>query len=191
MVQAMNHSNTKDFDDLLVSASGTWRVMLDPASTPRGKTSLPGELGLRSPATARSLLLAINRAASESETSVLALAKNGDPHSEVLKVRPAREKGYAIVSVESIEADQKLLDMDMLVRLFELTRTEAEIAVSMLVTDELRDIATVRGVGIEAIRMHVKSLLRKTGMTSQKRLTALLTTLAMLASPAGKRGRAT
>jgi DNA-binding CsgD family transcriptional regulator len=31
--------------------------------------------------------------------------------------------------------------------------------------------------------MHVKRILRKTGMPSQKRLTALLATLAMLANP--------
>lgn len=174
----------KTTDDLMVSATGTWRVMPGPGSPARERTTLPLALGVRCPATIQSVLEAINRAARDNEGSVLSLPARAGHESEVLKVRPAREPGYAVVSVENLDSRPQLLDLRLVMNLFSLTQTEAEIGASLLVTEELRDIAVARNVSIETVRMHVKSLLRKTAMPNQKRLTVLFTTLAMLATPA-------
>jgi DNA-binding CsgD family transcriptional regulator len=152
----------------------------------REKTTLPLALGVRCPATITSVLTAINRAASDNESSVLSLPHRTGHENEVLKVRPAREPGYAVVSVEHFDGDPSLPDPGLLMSLFSLTETEAAIGVSLLVTEELRDIAAARTVSIETVRMHVKSLLRKTGMPNQKRLTVLFMTLGMLATPQGR-----
>lgn len=172
--------------DLMVSATGTWRVIPEPGSPRREKTTLPLALGVHSPATVQTVLAAINRAANGNETSVLSLPGRDGARNEVLKVRPAREEGYAIVSVERIDAAPALPDVELLMELFSLTATEAQVAVSLLVTEELRDIAEARGTSIETVRMHVKRLLQKTGMPNQKKLTVLLTTLAMLSSSPGR-----
>ena len=178
--------NTKKSQDLMVSATGTWRVMPAPDSPKRARGTLPMALGVRCNATISSVLAAINRAARENQTSVLSLPQRSGHENEVLKVRPAREAGYAIVSVEKFDGAPALPDLQLLMNLFSLTETEAEVAVSLLVTNELREIAAARHCALETVRMHVKSLLRKTGMPNQKRLTVLLTTLAMLAQPQGR-----
>ena len=173
--------------DLMVSATGTWRVIPEPGSPKRERTTLPLALGVRCQATIDSVLKAINRAARDNQSSMLSLPQRPGHENEVLKVRPAREEGYAVVSVETFDAAPDLPDQHLLMNLFGLTETEAEVGISMLVTEELRDIAAARAVSVETIRMHVKSLLRKTGMPNQKRLAVLLTTLAQLARPQSRR----
>lgn len=179
---------SKKSQDLMVSATGTWRVMPEPGSPKREKTTLPLALGVRCPATINSVLAAINRAAKGNVSSVLSLPQRGGHENEVLKVRPAREPGYAVVSVENIDTNPVLPDLKLLMNLFSLTETEAQVGASLLVTEELRDIAQARNVSIETVRMHVKSLLRKTGMPNQKRLAVLFTTLAQLAQPQSRPG---
>ncbi len=176
----------KKSQDLMVSATGTWRVMPQADSPKRARATLPMALGVRCNATISSVLGAINLAARDNQTSVLSLPHRAGHENEVLKVRPARETGFAIVSVEKFDGDPALPDLRLLMNLFSLTETEAEIGISLLVTNELREIAEARHCALETVRMHVKSLLRKTGMPSQKRLTVLFTTLAMLAQPQGR-----
>jgi DNA-binding CsgD family transcriptional regulator len=176
----------KKSQDLMVSATGTWRVMPEADSPKRARATLPMALGVRCNATISSVLSAINLAARDNQTSVLSLPHRTGHENEVLKVRPARETGFAIVSVEKFDGDPALPDLRLLMNLFSLTETEAEIGISLLVTNELREIAEARHCALETVRMHVKSLLRKTGMPSQKRLTVLFTTLAMLAQPQGR-----
>lgn len=179
-------SPPKRSKDLMVSATGTWRVIPEPGSPKRERTTLPLALGVRCQATIESVLKAINRAARDNQSSVLSLPQRPGREHEVLKVRPAREEGYAVVSVENFDAAPPLPDQKLLMDLFSLTETEAEVGMSLLVTEELRDIAEARSVSVETIRMHVKSLLRKTGMPNQKRLAVLFNTLAMLAAPKGR-----
>jgi DNA-binding CsgD family transcriptional regulator len=174
--------------DLMVSATGTWRVMPEAGSPRRARTMLPMALGVRCNATISSILAAINLAAKNNQISVLSLPHRPGRENEVIKVRPAREAGYAIVSVEKFDAEPALPDIGLLMNLFRLTETEARVGVSLLVTGNLREIAAARRCALETVRMHVKSLLRKTGMPSQKRLTVLLLTLAMLAQPQGRLG---
>ena len=166
--------------DLMVSATGTWRVMPEPGAPKRERTTLPLALGVRCQATIESVLKAIDRAANSNQPSLLSLPQRPGNDGEVLRVRPAREPGFAVVSVERLDAAPVLPDPTLLANLFRLTPTETEIALDLLVTEELRDIATSRGVSIETVRMHVKSLLRKTGMSSQRRLAVLLNTLRVI-----------
>lgn len=172
--------------NLLISATGSWRTMPEPAESRRERSTLPDALGIENAATLDSVLLAINRAAKANEGSVLSLGKAGEPTNEVLRVRPAREDGYAVVSVERIDHQPQPLDHHLLMDLFELTQTEAQVAVALMQNEDLRAIATERHSSLETVRMHVKRILRKTGMPSQKRLTALLATLAMLAQSPGR-----
>lgn len=172
--------------DLLISATGTWRTIPDPAESKRERSMLPGQLGIHNQTTLDSVLGAIHRAAKSNESSVLGLGRNGEATNEVLRVRPAREEGYAVVSLERIDAQPRPLDYKLLMNLFDLTQTEAQVAVSLMLNEDLRAIAEERHSSLETVRMHVKRILRKTGMTSQKRLTALLATLAMLATAPGR-----
>jgi DNA-binding NarL/FixJ family response regulator len=173
-------------DDLLISATGTWRTMPDPAEAKRERSTLPGALGINNQTTLDSVLQAIHRAAKSNESSVLGLGRGGEATNEVLRVRPAREEGFAVVSVERIDSQPEPLDYRLLMKLFELTQTEAQVAVALMLSEDLRAIAEERHSSLETVRMHVKRILRKTGMTSQKRLTALLATLGMLAASSGR-----
>lgn len=177
---------TRKPQDLMVSATGTWRTMPEPASPRREKTSLPLALGIRCPATLESVLKAIHQAAKSNQSSILSVPGDVGGPNEVLRVRPAREEGYAVVSVEALDGTPDLPDLKLLADLFDLTICEAQIASRLLVTEELRDIAEERHVSVETVRMHVKNILRKTGMPSQKKLTALLATLAMLSASSAR-----
>lgn len=167
--------------DVIVSATGTWRSIQDPASR-KDRSSLPSALGIRDAKTLASVKEAVHRAANTQAASVLPLAQGTDLSAEVLHVRPARESGHAVLSFNQLDAAPPI-DPQLLRDLFSLSATEAEIASELLHTDELRDIAVHRGVALETVRMHVKNLLRKTGQPNQKRLAALLTRLAILSRP--------
>lgn len=171
--------------DLLISATGSWRTMPEPVESKRERSSLSGALGISSQATLDSVLHAIHKAAKSNESSVLGLGRPGETN-EVLRVRPAREDGFAVVSVERIDSQPQPLDYRLLMSLFDLTQTEAQVAVSLMLNEDLRAIAEERHSSLETVRMHVKRVLRKTGMPSQKRLTALLATLGMLATSSGR-----
>ena len=121
----------KKSQDLMVSATGTWRVMPQADSPKRARATLPMALGVRCNATIRSVLGAINLAARDNQTSVLSLPHRAGHENEVLKVRPARETGFAIVSVEKFDGDPALPDLRLLMNLFSLTETEAEIGISL------------------------------------------------------------
>jgi DNA-binding CsgD family transcriptional regulator len=78
--------------------------------------------------------------------------------------------------------DPMTLDASILEQLFGLTPTECEVAFALLEHDKLVDIAVVRNVSIETIRMHVKNIFVKTGMSSQKKLLSLLTRIHAMSS---------
>jgi DNA-binding CsgD family transcriptional regulator len=65
-------------------------------------------------------------------------------------------------------------------QLFGLTATEATTAVDVMLCEDANDLARKRGVSTETVRMHVKNVLRKTGMPNQKKLIGLLTRVAAL-----------
>jgi DNA-binding CsgD family transcriptional regulator len=59
-----------------------------------------------------------------------------------------------------------------------LTTSEAEIASQLLLGDSISEIARARKTAVDTVRGHVKSLLRKTGLPSQKHLVTLLSRVA-------------
>lgn len=167
-----------DEKHLLISATGTYRIIQDPADRTRKDGQLPVALGIRDAAFLQSVLGAVDKAAQGREASTLSLPQSASTPASVLAVRPAREDGWAVVSVKSLDAEAPLPDVQILVDLFDLTKTECQTALDLLRHEDLADIAAARGGSVETVRMHVKNLLRKTNMPSQKRLIALLTRLA-------------
>lgn len=172
----------KDTDkDLLISATGTYKIIRDPADRERKDGQLPVALGIRDSHLLNSVLGAVDKAAQQRESTTLSLPETASSEPKVMRVRPARETGWAVVSVKSLGGEVPLPDTQVLADLFKLTPTECQTALDLLRHDDLNEIAVSRGCSVETVRMHVKSLLRKTHMPSQKRLFALLTRLASYA----------
>jgi DNA-binding CsgD family transcriptional regulator len=177
----MNSDDSAD-KDLLISATGTYKIIRDPLDKKRKDGQLPVALGIRDAAMLESVLKAVDKAAQEREATTLSLPQSASTPASVLSVRPAREEGWAVVSLKSLEGELPLPDPRILIELFSLTPTESQTALDLLRHEELADIAAARNCSIETVRMHVKNLLRKTGAPSQKRLTALLTRIAAVAA---------
>lgn len=171
----MKKENDKD---LLISATGTYKIIHDPTDRARKDGQLPVALGIRDSNVLNSVLGAVDKAAQQRETTTLSLPESASSEPRVMSIRPAREDGWAVVSVTSLGGEQPLPDSQVLAELFGLTPTECQTAVDLLRYEDLADIAESRNCSVETVRMHVKSLLRKTNMPSQKRLFALLTRLA-------------
>ena len=164
--------------DLLISSTGTYKLIRDPADRARKDGQLPVALGIRDATVLQSVLGAVDKAAREREGSTLSLPQSASGAASVMNVRPAREEGWAVVSVKPLSSEAPLPDKQVLADLFGLTPTECQTALDLMRHDDLSDIAAERGGSIETVRMHVKNLLRKTNMPSQKGLIALLTRLA-------------
>ena len=96
--------------------------------------------------------------------------------------RAAREPGFAVIAVQHVDEMPPPPPAMVISGLFGFTPTETEVALALLRGDEVSSIAAARGTSIETVRGHVKSLLRKSGMSSQKQLTATLSRIATLAA---------
>jgi DNA-binding NarL/FixJ family response regulator len=129
--------------------------------------------------------LAIRSAIEEHEATALVCPSDLHHLGDLVTVRPAREEGLAVVTVSSLDAPPESLRWPLLVEMFDITRAESEIAIALFRGSDLADIAVMRDVTLETVRGQVKSLLRKLGIPNQKRLTALLSRIALaLPSPA-------
>jgi DNA-binding CsgD family transcriptional regulator len=73
--------------------------------------------------------------------------------------------------------------VDMLARMFALTRAEAEVATAIASGRRVAEIAADRGVNVETVRTHSKVAFAKTRTRGQTELAALLTRLAFLVPP--------
>jgi DNA-binding CsgD family transcriptional regulator len=73
---------------------------------------------------------------------------------------------------------------EILTQAFELTPAEADIAIGIASGKSLAEIATDRGVTIEAVRIHSKRVFSKTHTRGQPELAGLLTRLAFVAPQA-------
>lgn len=168
----------KNDKDLLISATGTYRIIHDPEDRKRKDGQLPVALGIRDSKLLNSVLGAVDKAAQARESSMLTLPNTASGDPSVVSIRPAREEGWAVVSMTTLGGAIPLPDAQVLSDLYGLTPTECQTAIDLLRYEELSDIAEARGGSIETVRMHVKNLLRKTNLPSQKRLIGLLTRLA-------------
>ncbi len=92
----------------------------------------------------------------------------------LLSIRPAREPGFAVLSLTDLDVPMGNLSPDDLIEFFMITRAEAEIGIALYCGLDLAMIALQRKVSPETVRGQVKSVLRKTGVQNQKQLTLLL-----------------
>ena len=161
---------------LLISATGTYKLPDGDFFKHRKDGDFSNEIGIHSKEKLASLLGAVD-AAVEGKTTLIKLSEENEDAPQVIKVRPAREKGWALVSLNNIEIDPASMDSAILEQLFNLTPTECAVAFALLEHEKLADIAEARQVSIETIRMHIKNIFMKTGISSQKKLLAMLTRL--------------
>lgn len=92
----------------------------------------------------------------------------------LISLRPAREPGFAVLSLTDLDEPLGNLRPDDLIELFKITRAEAEIAVAIYCGMANSTIASVRGAQPETVRGQIKTLLHKMGVANQKQLTLLL-----------------
>jgi len=166
---------------LLISATGTYKIPDDNFLKHRNEGHFSSEIGIHSKERLASLLSAVD-AAVEGKTTLIKLSENSEDSSQVIKVRPAREKGWALVSLSDFEVNTSSMDSSILEQLFNLTPTECAVAFALLEHEKLSDIAEARKISIETVRMHIKNIFMKTGISSQKKLLAMLTRLHSLTS---------
>ncbi len=129
------------------------------------------------------LELVIGRAARDGQGGLVMAREVNHQIGLLLSVRPARERGYAVVEATDLDAPPEMLNWSDLAELFGISRAEAEIAIGLHEGADLALIAEQRGVQLDTVRNQVKSLLRKLGLASQKHLTATLVRVALAASP--------
>ena len=159
---------------LLISATGTYKIPDGDFFKHRKDGNFSNEIGIHNKEKLASLLSAVN-AAVEGKTSLIKLTEGDEVSPQIIKIRPAREKGWALVSLSNFEVSSDSMDAKILEQLFNLTPTECAVAFALLEHEKLSEIAEARQVSIETIRMHIKNIFMKTGISSQKKLLAMLT----------------
>lgn len=169
----------------LVAADGRTVANLSPDPGRRDIASAPISrvLHLTCRDTAAHLELAIARAARDGVGGLVMAREASHQIGLLLSVRPARERGYAVVEATDLDAPSEMLDWADLAELFGISRAEAEIAIGLHEGADLALIAEQRGVQLDTVRNQVKSLLRKLGLASQKHLTATLVRVALAGPP--------
>ena len=132
-------------------------------------------LGVRDPRTRERLSAAVAETVVNRRPTV-ALWREADDYSigRLITVRPAREWDKVVVGVDTLDPTPSALTAPQLSELFGLSRSEGEIALSLLRDGSPADIADFRGVQLETVRGQIKTILRKIGVTSQKQLIRVL-----------------
>lgn len=162
---------------LLVDADGM-AAPLSLEDRPGRPVPIRHALGLRNPEVAAQLSQAIDRAIREARPGVV-LWRRPCGDAVLLIARPARSHGEAVVRVEPLAPDATPLEPLVVAQLFNLSRSESEIAAALASDLSLAEIAATRGVELETVRGQVKSLLRKMELNSQKQLVRVLTRIAV------------
>ena len=142
----------------------------------RAPLTIERAFGLRDPVLISRLRVAVSTAINEGRAQVVMLRRSGA--GALLVVRPGATRDTAVVSLEPLDADASQLDPKVLVELFGLSPSEAEIAAALAGDRSIGEIARQRTVGVETVRGQVKSLLRKMELNSQKQLVRVLTRVA-------------
>ena len=159
---------------MLISATGSYKLPEGGILKHKRDGKFKEETGITSNEKIDALLSAVGEAVA-GKTTLLHLEDNPQESPKLIKVRPAREKGWALVSVSDVDIDPSEIEASMLKQLFGLTPAECAVAFALLEHEKLSDVAEARKVSVETIRMHVKNIFLKTGISSQKKLLSLLT----------------
>ena len=112
---------------------------------------------------------------------------DGDRECPVLVARVTRQSAQQIggvrlgasliVTLGSSPGETPVVEIDRVAQWFGLTPAEARLAVALAAGDTLQDYAAMRAVSLNAVRFLLKGIFRKTGVTSQAQLVALLARL--------------
>ena len=136
-------------------------------------------LGIESRKTRDRLLGAIKSAIHRREPELMLWRAADHILGFMLEIRPAREAGKAVVVASDLDQPVQTLSGELLIDMLGITRAEADVAVALFNGDSLSEIASARNVRLETVRGQVKSLLRKLNLPNQKRLTLLLSRIAL------------
>lgn len=82
-----------------------------------------------------------------------------------------------IVTLGSSPGETPVVEIDRVAQWFGLTPAEARLAVALAAGDTLQDYAALRAVSVNSARFLLKGIFRKTGVTTQAQLVALLARL--------------
>lgn len=159
---------------MLISATGSYKLPEGGILKHKRDGNFKEETGITNNEKIDALFSAVGDAAS-GKTTLLNLEEHDGESPKLIKIRPAREKGWALVSVSDLDIDPSEIEASILEQLFGLTPTECAVAFALLEHEKLSDVAEARKVSVETIRMHVKNIFMKTGISSQKKLLSLLT----------------
>lgn len=169
----------------LVSAEGAAQPLdgAAQAALSGAARSIRHALGLREPQLIEQLSDSLKGAAADARASLLLWRRMGELGADqLLSVRPAREPGYAIVSVQPLDAPPASLTSELIAQIFGVSPSEADIALALLKDESVAEISRRRGVQIETVRGQIKTLLRKLDLGSQKQLVRVLTRVAAAAA---------
>lgn len=156
------------------------------SSSHEGFQSISWLLGIAHNGTRDRLLAAIRSAIHGHLPSIMVWRRAEQILGCMLEIRPAREGGKAVVTTVDLDEPIDTLHPELLVDMLGITRAEAEVAIALFDGDAPANIAVDRGVQIETVRGQIKSLLHKLNLPNQKRLTLLLSRIAL--SPTLRQG---
>jgi DNA-binding CsgD family transcriptional regulator len=186
--------NTLTAGALIVDASGRVVFLNDSArgiiAQRDGLTIERGELRAARPADTAALRSLIAAAATPNAHGTggggLAIRRSGSrpPLQIVVAPAPARDgflqpRALAVVFIHD-SAHTPEADPERLRRLFGFTRMEAAVAVQLLNSKSVREIAAESSISVNTVRFHLKQLFSKTGTARQAELVRLLSATVQL-----------
>jgi DNA-binding CsgD family transcriptional regulator len=178
---------------LLVSQTGSWaapnrtQIRTDSRGGWNARAALGRALKIRSDEALAQLWEAVRTAACDRQGKTLMLPGVNGELGTMITVRPAREQGFAVVTLDTFGTPPPALQVQLVGDLLGLTRSESEVALQLFEGMSIAGIAAARGTSVDAVRGHVKSALRKAGLPSQKHLMALLARVATMAAHGAQR----
>lgn len=174
-------------DPMVLSQTGRWalpnvvsKFTVDSREGWGSSAMLGRRLGIQDDEVLKRIWAAVGRAVRDGEHGSVLLQLSARAPARLLLIRPAREPGLAVLTVQQVDAEPPAPSATLLADLFGFTATESAVALALLRGADTTEIAESRGGSNETVRGHVKSLLRKSGLSSQKQLMALLARIGMI-----------
>ena len=189
-------SQTSSTESLLLSDTGRWamsrqatQLSVDCHERWQSRAALGQKLGIRNDAQLHRVWDAVLKVTRERTPVSMTLPGRAGGANRLLIIRPAREPHLVVLIMENVDEAPPAPPAHVLADLFGLTPAECAVAAALLRGDETVEIASARGNSSETVRGYVKSILRKTGFSSQRQLTTMLARIGMLAGRVGAEAR--
>ena len=174
-------------DPMVLSQTGRWvlpkvvsKFTVDSREGWGSSAMLARRLGIHDEDVVKRIWATVGRAVRDGEHGSVLLQESARAPARLLLIRPAREPRLAVLTVQQVAAETPAPSASLLADLFGFTATESAVALALLRGADTMEIAESRGGSNETVRGHVKSLLRKSGLSSQKQLMALLARIGMI-----------